>query len=619
MKGAGADISADARIWDDQPALQQEHGAVEGHADRRDEQHRHEHRRRVERHLHLQHQVAEAFVGAQELADDRARHGEDRRHLHARENVRQRAGQLDLDEGLPARALQALDQVEQVGLDLAQAAHRGEQDREDADRERDQHVRHDAVLEPDDDQRPERDLRNHVEAHEQRHQQRLERLRPGECEREQHAGHQCDEVAAVDLGRRDAHVAPPVVVGRGQRLGGVDGRRHHELRHVAELDEQIPDEQQREMRGHRHERSRPAAVERGHRGMIGGRYHQSRSPSHRPFRGGSMRLIRQAVLVAVVLAASGAAAPAFAQQKIEFILNWVPGGDHAPYYYAKKMGWYKDAGLDVNLEPGKGSAVAVQKVGAGANEIGLADMANALTLRGKGADTVGVFNVYANSPQGLYWLKSSGIRTVKDLTGKKIGNPAGDGARTIWPALAKANGIDPASVTWVNIDANSKLAALKSKSIDATTSFYNIHHIFQRELGDDMGFVAWKDAGVNSYGNTVIVNGDYLKKNKATIAAFVKVTQKAFAACVATPKPCVQALIDANGALQYDNEFTNWSLVMVLMRDKYAETVALGILDDARMAADYDLVKTYIGLDTPFDVKVAYTNEFLDRSIKMPK
>ena len=329
-----------------------------------------------------------------------------------------------------------------------------------------------------------------------------------------------------------------------------------------------------------------------------------------------MTLLRR---LALALAVGLIAAPAFAQQKIDFILNWVPGGDHAPYYYAKKMGWYKDAGIDLNLEPGKGSAVAVQKVAAGADQLGLADMPNALALRGKGADTVGVFNVYANSPQGLYWLKSSGIKSVKDLAGKKIGNPAGDGARTIWPALAKANGMDPNSVTWVNIDANSKLAALKAHSIDATTSFYNIHHIFKRELGDDMGFVAWKDAGLNTYGNTVIVNPEFLKDHKAVVAAFVKVTQRAFAACVKDAKPCVQALIDANGALQYDNEMQNWQLVEQLMRDKYSETVALGILDDARMAADYELVKTYIGLDKPFDVKVAYTNEFLDRSIKMPK
>jgi NitT/TauT family transport system substrate-binding protein len=321
----------------------------------------------------------------------------------------------------------------------------------------------------------------------------------------------------------------------------------------------------------------------------------------------------------IAAAVAFAAFPAAAQQKLDFILNWVPGGDHAPYYYAKKLGWYAKEGIDLNLEPGKGSALATQKVGAGANPIGLADMGGVLVAKGKGADTVAVFNVYANSPQGLYWLKSSGIKSVKDLAGKKIGNPAGDGARTIWPALAKANGMDPNSVTWVNIDANAKLAALKSKSIDATTSFYNIHHIFQRELGDDMGFVAWKDAGLNTYGNTIIVNGDYLKKNKATVAAFVKVTQKAFAACVATPAPCVQALIDANGALQLANETTNWQLVQVLMRDKYSEGVALGILDDARMAADYDIVKTYLGLEQPFDVKIAYTNEFLDRSIKMPK
>src|SRR3954469_7401576 len=219
-----------------------------------------------------------------------------------------------------------------------------------------------------------------------------------------------------------------------------------------------------------------------------------------------MTFVRRLALAAVAVAAGLAAVPALAQTKVDFILNWVPGGDHVPYYYAKKMGWYRDAGIDLNIEPGKGSALAVQKVGAGANQIGLADMANALVGRSKGADVVGVFNVYANSPQGLYWLKSSGIKSVKDLAGKKIGNPAGDGARAIWPALAKANGMDPNSVTWVNIDANSKLAALKAKSIDATTSFFNLHHVFARELGDDMGYLAWKDAGVNPYGNSIIAN-----------------------------------------------------------------------------------------------------------------
>ena len=330
-----------------------------------------------------------------------------------------------------------------------------------------------------------------------------------------------------------------------------------------------------------------------------------------------MKRSLSAVLLA--LATGLAATPAAAQQKLDFILNWVPGGDHAPYYYAKKLGWYAKEGIDLNLEPGKGSALATQKVGAGANPIGLADMGGVLVAKGKGADTVAVFNVYANSPQGMYWLKSSGIKGIKDFVGKKIGNPAGDGARVMWPALAKANGIDPNSVTWVNIDANAKLSALKSKSIDVTTSFYNLHHVFQRELGGDIGFLAWRDVGLNTYGNSVIVNAEFLAKNKTAIEKFVKVTQRTFAACVKDAKPCVQALIDANGALSFENEAVNWQLVEVLMSDKISRGVALGWHDDARMKVDYELVRDYVGIDKPFDVKSTYTNEFLDRSIKMTK
>jgi NitT/TauT family transport system substrate-binding protein len=77
--------------------------------------------------------------------------------------------------------------------------------------------------------------------------------------------------------------------------------------------------------------------------------------------------------------------------------------------------------------------------------------------------------------------------------------------------------------------------------------------------------------------------------------------------------------VEANSALKHDNEMTNWSLVEVLMRDKFAETVALGYMDPQRMESDYELVKTYIGIDKPFDIRTAYTNEFLDRSIKMAK
>src|SRR5512132_2621277 len=320
-----------------------------------------------------------------------------------------------------------------------------------------------------------------------------------------------------------------------------------------------------------------------------------------------MKIIAKVALATLVtLPASEATA-----QKLTFTLNWVAGGDHAPYFYAQKMGLYKQAGLDVDFETGRGSAASAQKVGAGQSQLGLSDMAGVLLFRGKGVDAVGVMNVYANSPQGLYWLKSSGIRSVNDLAGKKIGNPAGDGARTMWPALAKKVGVDPNSVTWVNIDANAKL-------IHATTSCFNLHHVFARELGRDMGFLAWKDAGVNPYGSSIIANGAWLKANRDKAGKFVKITKKAFADCAKTPEPCIQALVEANGALLYQNELDNWHLVTILMNDETSRTVALGWHDDNRMADDYKLVDEFLKMERPYDIKTAYTNEFLDKNVKMP-
>src|SRR4051794_23629845 len=118
-----------------------------------------------------------------------------------------------------------------------------------------------------------------------------------------------------------------------------------------------------------------------------------------PFRGGFMRRFFIAAAAAVM------AAPAGAQQKIDFILNWVPGGDHAPYYYAKKLGWYQKEGIDLNLEPGKGSALATQKVGAGANPAGLADMAGGLVGEGKSAGSGGGVKGYAHPPPGMEWVE----------------------------------------------------------------------------------------------------------------------------------------------------------------------------------------------------------------------
>lgn len=322
-------------------------------------------------------------------------------------------------------------------------------------------------------------------------------------------------------------------------------------------------------------------------------------------------------LAALLLAPAGARAQE--PVDVDFILNWIAGGDHAPYYYAKEQGWYEDAGIDLNIEQGKGSTLAAQRTGVGASDIGLADLGTALVAKGKGAEFTAVMNIYANSPYGMYWLKSSGIADVKDFAGRKIGNPPSDAARAMWPALARAVGLDPDSVSWVNVQPNAKLAGLKSGAFDVTTSFYNIHHIFERELGDDMGFFAWKEYGINPYGNSIIVNNEFLAEHEDAVRSFVEVTQRAFRTCVETPEPCIDALVAANTGLQKENELQNWALVVELMTDETSTTKGLGYFEPERLKSDYELTETYFELEQPFDVSEAVTNEYLDTSIVLPK
>jgi len=212
----------------------------------------------------------------------------------------------------------------------------------------------------------------------------------------------------------------------------------------------------------------------------------------------------------------------------------VPGGDHAPYYYAKKLGWYAQAGIDLNLEPGKGSRWRPRR------------WARAPT-RWASPTWPAPWWPWARGPRWSPCTTFMPIRRRHVLAeelghqvrerpgGKKIGNPRAT-VRASCGRPSPRRRHRPEIVTWVNIDATASSPG-SVQSDRRHTSFYNLHHVFCARTRRRPGLSRWKDAGLNPYGNSVLINADYLRKNRAVVASFVKVTQRAFAACVATPRP----------------------------------------------------------------------------------
>ena len=64
----------------------------------------------------------------------------------------------------------------------------------------------------------------------------------------------------------------------------------------------------------------------------------------------------------VLLLAMLLAAPASAEDAVSFRLNWYMGGAHAPFFLGKERGYYHDAGIDLTINEGRGSAILLRSL-----------------------------------------------------------------------------------------------------------------------------------------------------------------------------------------------------------------------------------------------------------------
>lgn len=323
------------------------------------------------------------------------------------------------------------------------------------------------------------------------------------------------------------------------------------------------------------------------------------------------RHLKQALCAATAMAM---ATPAVAED-LRLQLNWTAGGDHAPLYYAQAQGWYADAGVDLEIVPGSGSGASAQALAVGQAEVAIIDTPTALQFLAEDAPLNGIFVAYNDNAAGLYWRRGSGIETVADLAGRSIGAPAFDATRQMWIPYARALGIDPDSVEWVNVQPTGKVAALQSGTIDATTHFYSVHFVYEDIFGDDLGFALMRDHGLNLYSLAYFASDETLAEKEDTVRSFVNVTQRAFAFCLETPAPCAEALASAVSMRLEDAERQVEYAARVMPGAE--NTLSVGEWDMDRIAADYAIVQEAFDLPD-IDAPGAFTNAFIDTTIAYP-
>ena len=213
-------------------------------------------------------------------------------------------------------------------------------------------------------------------------------------------------------------------------------------------------------------------------------------------------------------------APAGAQTPIKFTLDWVFQGPTAPFLVALEKGYYKAEGLDVTMDPGQGSAGAVQRVATGAYQIGFADVNATIEYNAKnpGKEVLCVFMGYDFAPFGVYALKKSGIKVPKDLDGKKLGAPVFDASFRLFPAFAKLNGISK----WehVNLTPQLREQSLVQGTVDFISGHYFSSMLDLKARGvkfDDIVAMRYVDFGMDVYGNGIVVSPETVSYTHLTL------------------------------------------------------------------------------------------------------
>ena len=321
--------------------------------------------------------------------------------------------------------------------------------------------------------------------------------------------------------------------------------------------------------------------------------------------------------LAFALGAMSMAATSHAETNIQFALDWKFEGPSAPYFLAIDNGHFADAGLEVEISPGKGSLDAIPKVATGAFPVGFADINSLIKFldQNPGAPVTAVMMVYDKPPFAVVGRKSLGISGPSDLEGSVLGAPPPDGAWAQFPSFAKANNIDIDKIKVEPVGFPTREPMLAEGKVDSVTGFSFSSYLNLVRLGvpeDDISTILMADHGLRLYGNAVIVNTDFAAANGDTVKAFLGAVAAGWKDAIADPTAAAAALVKRNPAADAALEERRLELAInANVLTDYVKANGMGGIDSARFsAAIKQLSETYDYKADP-DAALYFTNAYL--------
>ena len=317
------------------------------------------------------------------------------------------------------------------------------------------------------------------------------------------------------------------------------------------------------------------------------------------------RLFAAGLIVAGMAFGQGASA----QTAVNFQLNWTAGGPNAGFAAALGEGYYKAAGLDVTIVQGNGSGNTAQLVASGRAQLAYADAVAVSQLISKGAPMRIVSTVYQSNPNSVNALKKTGIKSVKDLAGKKVGVPAGSSQGPMLPLLLKANGLKESDMTLINMPVAAMVPSLLQGQVDAILGSMDAYQIQLEMQGAELDNYPFADNGVPTVATSIFASNTFIKDNPDVLKKFIAASLKGWVFALKNQDKAtkhVKAIFpDVNEKLAA----AELAAITPLFCSGGAKFI--GKAEDAHWTRTQDLLSEIKLLPAGQDPKSYYTNEFL--------
>jgi NitT/TauT family transport system substrate-binding protein len=316
--------------------------------------------------------------------------------------------------------------------------------------------------------------------------------------------------------------------------------------------------------------------------------------------------------LAAIVAMGLSSLPSTAADTVSVRLSYTPFAAHIPIYVAAAQGYYKDAGLDVNILPGRGSTFAAMTVGAGKEEFGISDPAAVLTARAKGVPVVAIANLQQDNGVAFIATEKSGITKVEDLKGRKVGILPGSTTTIFLQALMKKHGLSMEDVTSITWRPGTDLPMLLDGGIEAEATVYNNEIITWSIEQPELKLKVWTIAslGFDTPGYALVTSEDLIASKPDLVRAFTKATLKGTEWALNHPEAAVAMLVKAAPELKTDIEAKKWQVTIPATTSVATKKNGLGALDVEKWAVLNGLLKTYAVIETPVDLTAVLKDGF---------